>query len=389
MRLGIIRLYIGDSGKFGYYNMQELGLAKALVENGDFEVYIFLLRNKKIYPEQEIIEISDKIKFVYLPAISIGTHGLINPGFIKRYEIDVVHLSSDIQLNTGRIIKWCLKNKVPVYSCIGTIESDSNIKIKKYLSNVLFSLNKVFLNKVTNIAKTPYVYSKLKEKGIKNVKLIPVGLDIKELNNNSNIDKQILRKKYNIPSDTKLLLFVGKLEEYKKPLMAIEVLKNILKIDDGYSLLMVGSGLLKQRIFHEISISNLNSKFYYIEKISNKDIWEIYKLSDVFINMNDAEIYGMSILEAMYYKCPIIAVKAPGPKFIIDDNETGYIIEDYDMQKWILAIKKAIKNRKEIGDKANKKITQELNWDVISIQYIELYQELINSYQHYRLREIT
>jgi len=380
LRLGIVRLYVGDSGEFGYYNMQELGLAKSLVANRNIEVYIFLLRNKKIYPEPEIIEVNSKIKIIYLPAKSIGTHGLINPAFIKQYGIDVVHLSSDIQLNTGRIIKWCLKNKVPVYSYIGTIESDSDNKIKKFISNVLFSFNKVFLNRITNIAKTPYVYNKLVEKGIDNVKFIPVGLDIKELNNDSNVDKEMLRKKYNIPLNTQLLLFVGRLEEYKKPLMAIEIFKNILKIDDGYSLLIVGSGSLKQRIFEEISRNNLSSKFYYIEKISNKDIWEIYKLSDVFINVNDSEIYGMSILEAMYYKCPVVAVQAPGPKFIIDDKETGYIVENYDMRKWIMAIKEAIKNRKKIGDRANKKIIQELNWDVISDQYIELYEELINSH---------
>lgn len=31
MKLGIIRLYMGESGKVGYYNIQELGLAKALI----------------------------------------------------------------------------------------------------------------------------------------------------------------------------------------------------------------------------------------------------------------------------------------------------------------------------------------------------------------------
>ena len=54
MKLAMVRLYCGDSGKKGFYNMQEVGLAKAFVKRG-IEIYIVLLSNKikQIIEEKE------------------------------------------------------------------------------------------------------------------------------------------------------------------------------------------------------------------------------------------------------------------------------------------------------------------------------------------------
>lgn len=374
MRLGILRLYIGDSGTLGFYNLQELGLAKALVRNGDYDVSIFLLRDKKIYPHQEIVEIDTKIRIVYIPAIRVGTHGIMNPNFIREFNIDIVHLNSDVQLNTSRVIRWCLKNKIFVYSCTGILEGLTKNFIKKIILNAIIKINKAFLNKVQNVAKNPSVHKRLIASGITNVKLIPVGLDILE---DFEYDKEKLREKYKIPSDTKLLLFVGRLEENKRPLFTLKILKEILQLNVNYSLLMVGSGSQKETISEQVNKENLGDKIYYFEKISNSDMSEIYQLSDVFLNLCDNEIFGMSILEAMYNKCPVVAKKAPGPSFIIDNEQTGYIVDNYIMQEWVLAIKKAIGNHVGIGERAKAKITSHFNWDVISEKYIILHNEIL------------
>ena len=47
MNLAMVRLYCGESGQIGYYNMQELGFAKAIVKNG-MKVFIILLNNEKV-----------------------------------------------------------------------------------------------------------------------------------------------------------------------------------------------------------------------------------------------------------------------------------------------------------------------------------------------------
>ena len=48
-------------------------------------------------------------------------------------------------------------------------------------------------------------------------------------------------------------------------------------------------------------------------------------MSRYYVNLNRHEIYGMAILEAMYYECPVIAFHAPGPDFLLDNGRCGYL----------------------------------------------------------------
>ncbi len=43
--------------------------------------------------------------------------------------------------------------------------------------------------------------------------------------------------------------------------------------------------------------------------------------------MNQQEIFGMAILEAMYYGCKVVVWKAPGPELIIEDGVSGYLVD--------------------------------------------------------------
>lgn len=65
MRLGIVRLYSGSSGIKGFYNSQEIGLARTMKKLG-YEVFIFI-PSPEIKTSYEDIE-EDNIITVYIPA---------------------------------------------------------------------------------------------------------------------------------------------------------------------------------------------------------------------------------------------------------------------------------------------------------------------------------
>ena len=47
----------------------------------------------------------------------------------------------------------------------------------------------------------------------------------------------------------------------------------------------------------------------------------------LFVNLNENEIFGMSLLEAMYAGCPPVARHAPGPDLIIENGISGYLCD--------------------------------------------------------------
>lgn len=374
MRLGIVRLYTGESGKIGYYNIQEIGLAKQLVSNLNIEVDIFILRDKNKCKKIEILKIEEHIRLVYLPVVSIGNHGILNPNILSSFKLDIIQLNSDNQIGCYSVIKWAIKQNIPIYTYIGTIESDSSNKLKRIISKIIFRHNFKMMNKVTNVAKTPKVIEKLTELQVEKKKLIPVGLDIENLKN-LKVNKEIITK-YKIPQDKKIISFVGRLEKYKKPFKALELFNYILQKDRNYHFVVVGNGSLKDDFLKEAKDLKIDNNLTYIKEIENKNMKNIYLISDVFINMNDKEIYGMSILEAMYCRCPVIAKRASGPEYIICNGESGYILDDYNMSHWYEKIKEISLNREFFSKNSRRRIESYFEWKVICEKYNDLFIEL-------------
>ncbi|MDU7947261.1 MAG: glycosyltransferase [Clostridium sp.] len=332
MKIGILISYIGNFGEKGLYNSQEIGMAKALYKKGnDVIIYKFISNRKK--KDIEVEKINEGIAIYYVPVQHIGSHGLSDLKILDK-GLDKLIYFSDIQFMLKKVIKWCDITKTKFIGYVGVIHSNSDKKLFKFITNMLARRNiKLYKNRLV-LAKTPYVINELKKMKVNNVTLLPVGLDEDLLNQNYLLtDKNILREKYNLNEQDKVVLFIGRLDEEKKPLEAINIIKSLNK---NFKLIIVGKGKLKEKLISKIKELEIDDRVTYIESIPNKDIWELYHLSNYFINLNRNEIFGMAILEAMYYRCCTIAIDAPGPNYIIEDRVSGYIVKNEDNIKEIL-----------------------------------------------------
>ena len=179
-----------------------------------------------------------------------------------------------------------------------------------------------------------------------------------------------------LPEDKKILIFVGRLEEYKRPIRAIEILNKLLEKDKNYYLVIIGKGSLKNVLFSIVKELNILNNVKFIEEVANKDIHKYYRASDIFLNLNENEIFGMSLLEAMYQECNVVALKAPGPNYIIENGVNGILVNNWGLEEFS---NKIIESNKliELGKSAKRRIEKYLNWDVIAKEYIQLFSELI------------
>lgn len=335
MRLGIVRLYFGASGKKGLYNSQEIGLAKAMKKLG-YDITIFYPRPDLQKAEEEFEE--ENIKIVYVPAKVIGVHSKFVWSVLKKYQIEVVQLESDNQIFAPDIISYCDKNHILVCSYIGTTGSDSGSTFKRFFLNQFYRRNISTYKKHMCFAKTTTVKQQLETCGIEQTALAPVGLDTEVIPSITESKVQ-LRKKLNIPLEKTVLLFVGRMDEYKRPLEAIELADSM---QDNVYLIMIGTGSLDEIIADEITKRKLDKQVLRIKTIPNREIQGYYVLCDYYLNFNTKEIFGMSILEAMYHGCTVLACHAPGPDFIIEDKVSGYLFDDASEMKDIIEQKKVL-----------------------------------------------
>ncbi len=341
--------------------MQELGLAREF-EALNISTFIFILE-KKI---KSLIEkkISNKITIVYIPCVSLGSHGVFNCKFLKKYKIDIVHLLGDNQFFVSKVIKFCKFNNIYIYNYIGTIGSSKNKNIiSSFLLKMIKKRNIKLFKKIPTYAKNPTIKSELEKEGVINVKLAPVALDYREVPYITE-DKTSLRKKLDLPLEKHMILFIGRLEHYKKPFDAIHLME---KLNSNFVLVIIGDGsLLNQLKFNTQDF--LKDRIYFTGSIPNKEIHYYLKTADYFINFNQDEIFGMAILEAMYHNCTVIAKHAPGPDFIIENGRDGYLVNSIEEMVDIIT------NNKKIGlNVAYEKVCNNFLWkQTVSIFYNDI-----------------
>ena len=356
MRIGLLITSIGNFGQKGFYNAQEIGLAKELDKLFN-EVIVYKAVPLSAEKSKSLIDCCEHATLYQVPVRNHGINGDWDCSIMDT-TLDALLYFSDTQLAIPKVFKWCCKNNILMYPYIGVIESHSTNQWKKKIIDAMFRRNVAVYKKCTCFVKTPIVAEQLGALGITKTVVTPVGLDISLLYvDYEKLSAGGLKERYGYSATDKVLLFIGRFTEEKQPIRMIEILSEIRKKDQTYKLLMVGNGELKTAVENRIKELKLADSVQMIDRIPNSDIWELYHMAEVFVNLNQQEIFGMAILEAMYYGCKVVAWNAPGPNLIIENGKSGWLTESND------EVIERILDAADVGEEAHRRILREFTWE--------------------------
>lgn len=365
MRIGYIHLDYGEWTN-GSYNAQEIGLAKAFEKLGHQTYIVYWLNHhdERCFSE---VKISSNITKIYLPyRFRLVHHVIVDLNLLKPYQLDLLHLQSDNLLYVPNAIDYCLKKQIPHYCYVGTItSSNSNPIIRKILDYISLRNIKAF-KKTLVFAKTPLMAQILQKKGVQNAIFSPVGLDLTAIPTITP-DKEKLKRQLGIPLNKKIIVCVCALRHDKHPFDIFELAE---KLNEEYQIYFIGSnGPLKDSFITKLSQSKDYQKINYLGQIPNKEIHTYYQIADYVVNFNPNEIFGMAILEAMYHNCTVIAINAPGPNCIIEDQKSGFIA--HSIQEISSIIKSDVK-----AYNARKRILESFTWEKTAQTFLSHFPNL-------------
>lgn len=153
-----------------------------------------------------------------------------------------------------------------------------------------------------------------------------------------------LKQKDKITREHNSILFTGRLVNVKGVAHILKAIK-ILK-DEGlnYHLYIVGDGPEKNKLSAYNDENKLEATF--VGKVSQKEIVEYYKKSEIFVSLNESEPYGITFCEALLSGCKIICPNTGGQvEFLSKYPNNVEIIRKRNPADIAEAIKKLSNNR--------------------------------------------
>lgn len=161
-----------------------------------------------------------------------------------------------------------------------------------------------------------------------------------------------------------IVLNAGRLTSDKQQDKLIEIWSSIMKESseyDKWKLIIIGKGEEKKNLINKIKNSNVQN----IELLDPVDnISEIYKRSKIFAFTSKMEGFGMVLLEAMAFGNACISFDCPsGPRDIIDNNKTGYLIKCFDLEDYESSLKELMENSNLLLQLQRASYDKVLRWD--------------------------
>ncbi len=147
---------------------------------------------------------------------------------------------------------------------------------------------------------------------IKEINIIPLGIDVEGVQKAS---KQKRIQQY--------ILSVGRLENYKH----VELIVRSLRfIDNKINLKIVGDGSELQRLKDIVVEFNIINRVYFLNNLSNEDLFRLIKNAEAYITMSSMEAYGLSLLEAVAAKIGIVASDISAHRALVKKFKINNII---------------------------------------------------------------
>lgn len=332
-----------------------------------------------------------KVKILRLPVqsknpILILLNSILLTLIIFFLNVDIVHARS-------RAPAWsCLiATKLTRRKFVTTFHGTYNFKsdLKKWYNSVMVRSDLI-------IAGSNFIFSHIKEnysKYLSNKKKFLVifrGINTDYFNPKKikESDKKLLRKKWNITDEKKIILLPGRLTEWKGQEMFIEAIsllkKNLSELE--FIAVILGSDqgrkIYKKKLIRLVEQHRLSGNVIFVDHLELMPI--AYEISTVIVSSSiEPEAFGRVSVEAQSMEKPIVASNIGGSNETIINDKTGFLFKAGDSKNLSEKLKEVL-NLSEltlngIGAEGRKNIIAKFNVEKMCNTTYSEYKKLINA----------
>lgn len=211
-------------------------------------------------------------------------------------------------------------------------------------------------------------------------KIIPVNFSkemnpkIQKIKNSKNILNGIDLKRFSISrrlGNEKKILFLGRLEKQKNPLLALDFFSELLKIDSDFRMTMIGRGSLEKHLQDKAKELSLEKKL--------KFIFDSVKPENFFFTHNyfliSSSWEGMPLLamEAMAAGMIVFSMPVGAMKSIVKHKKTGFLFKSKNSEEMAKQFLNDLKNSDQFEIK---KCMRKVSYNFSEKKMVDNYEKL-------------
>ena len=189
---------------------------------------------------------------------------------------------------------------------------------------------------------------------------IPNGLNLSEF-------KSLKRRKNE--NKEKMLLYVGRLEEYKGVQYIIQSLPEL----QDFKLRIVGKGPYENELHNITEKLGVGDRIEWLKNLSREELLDCYADADIFLMLSSHESYGITAAEALASGTPCVVAKGSALDEFVDGIQCLGIDEPIKKEKVIKSVIK-LKDMKQNNEFDKENLTV-FDWEYVTGKIENVYDE--------------
>ena len=176
----------------------------------------------------------------------------------------------------------------------------------------------------------------------------------------------------------KIITFLGRITMQKGPEYFVEAAARVLAKAPHARFVMAGSGDMMDQMIRLAASRNISDRFHFTGFMKGKQVYEVFKASDVYVMPSVSEPFGISPLEAMQMGCPSIISKQSGCAEILENVIKVDYWDIHAMADAMFALVNYPALHNHLRDKGLAEIDT-IQWKKAGAKVINIYNQVINN----------
>ena len=198
---------------------------------------------------------------------------------------------------------------------------------------------------------------------------------IKVVHNAVDFSQHYYDENFEIKKTDKVVLFLGRITLQKGPDYFIYAAKKVLEHEKNVKFIIAGSGDMEPFVIEKAAEMGIADKVLFAGFLNQDDVERAYKMADIYVMPSVSEPFGITALEAMKNKTPVIVSKQSGVSEVIRHCIKVDFWDVNEISSKIIALLRYKPLHEALKDNGYFEV-KKFNWDVPAQKCIEIYEEL-------------